>query len=205
MNFEHIPKSNLHTHTRFADGKHTAEEVVLSAIEKGMEVIGFSEHSYNGRNDVYGMKDEETVAAYRAEIQRLQKAYGERIRILLGIEQDSFGGLPTAPYDYVLGSVHYVYLGGEFCAVDHSRAVMEDSRQRGPFSLPPCSPKFRCSRAMAAKPSRTARTQKSRSPPLIVSSSPGYFGLPREICIPVECPWRQTITGGFSTPTGSSR
>jgi hypothetical protein len=29
MNFEHIPKSNLHTHTRFADGKHTAEEVVL--------------------------------------------------------------------------------------------------------------------------------------------------------------------------------
>ena len=130
MNFEHIPKSNLHTHTRFADGKHTAEEVVLSAIEKGMEVIGFSEHSYNGRNDVYGMKDEETVAAYRAEIQRLQKAYGERIRILLGIEQDSFGGIPTAPYDYVLGSVHYVYLGGEFCAVDHSRAVMEDAIRR---------------------------------------------------------------------------
>ena len=42
--------------------------------------------------------------------------------------------------------------------------------------------------AIAANPSLTALMQKSLSPPEIISSSPGYFGLAREICIPVECP-----------------
>ena len=118
-------KSNLHTHTTFSDGKHSAEEVVLSAIAQGMEVIGFSEHSYNANPAVYGMKDIQTVEAYRAEIGRLQNVYGDRIRILLGIEQDSFGTYEPKNYDYVIGSVHYVYAGGEYCPVDHSRAAME--------------------------------------------------------------------------------
>ena len=33
MKLQHLTQSNLHTHTSFADGKNTAEEVVLSAIE----------------------------------------------------------------------------------------------------------------------------------------------------------------------------
>ncbi len=130
MNYEQLIKSNLHTHTSFADGKNTAEEVVLQAIENGMEVVGFSEHSYNGDARIFGMKDAETVAAYRMEIKRLQSVYGDRIRILLGIEQDSFGGVPTEPYDYVLGSVHYVYLNGEYCSVDKSHDTTEDIIRR---------------------------------------------------------------------------
>ena len=38
-------KVNLHTHTCFCDGKNTPEEMVISAIEKGMDVLGFSGHS----------------------------------------------------------------------------------------------------------------------------------------------------------------
>ena len=56
MNLQLLTKSNLHTHTRFADGKHTAEEVVLSAIENGMEVLGFSEHSFHPHPAVFGME-----------------------------------------------------------------------------------------------------------------------------------------------------
>ena len=39
-------KQNLHVHTTYADGKDTPEEIILAAIEKGFDSIGFSEHSY---------------------------------------------------------------------------------------------------------------------------------------------------------------
>ena len=36
---------NLHTHSIFSDGKSTPEEVVVEAINQGMKVLGFSDHS----------------------------------------------------------------------------------------------------------------------------------------------------------------
>ena len=38
-------KENFHTHTQFCDGKSTAEEMLLSAIDKGFSALGFSGHS----------------------------------------------------------------------------------------------------------------------------------------------------------------
>ena len=95
MNLQLLTKSNLHTHTRFADGKHTAEEVVLSAIDSGMEVLGFSEHSFHPHPDVYGMETIDIQKEYRKEIERLKQVYADRIKILCGIEQDSFSGIPA--------------------------------------------------------------------------------------------------------------
>ena len=120
MNLQLLTKSNLHTHTTFADGKHTAEEVVLSAIDLGMDVLGFSEHSFHANPDIYGMRSLEEEAAYRHEIERLKLVYGDRIKILCGIEQDSHSGIPQYVYDYVIGSVHYLRFNGEFCEVDLS-------------------------------------------------------------------------------------
>ena len=37
---------SYHVHTEFCDGKSTAEEMVLSAIENGFDSLGFSSHSY---------------------------------------------------------------------------------------------------------------------------------------------------------------
>ncbi len=130
MNLQLLTKSNLHTHTRFADGKHTAEEVVLSAIDAGMEVLGFSEHSFHTHPTVFGMKSPEDQQAYRKEIQRLKSAYADRIKILCGIEQDSQSGIPTDVYDYVIGSVHYLNLGGELCSVDHTAQITFDAIQK---------------------------------------------------------------------------
>ena len=42
---------NLHIHTTYADGKDLPEEIVLKAIEKGFDSIGFSEHTYNRFSD----------------------------------------------------------------------------------------------------------------------------------------------------------
>ena len=127
MKLQLLTKSNLHTHTRFADGKHTAEEVVLSAIDAGMEVLGFSEHSFHSHPTVFGMKSPQRQAEYRQEILRLKEVYANRIKILCGIEQDSFSGIPTDVYDYVIGSVHYLSLSGEFCSVDLSAEETKDA------------------------------------------------------------------------------
>ena len=45
--------SDFHVHTTFSDGKHTPEEMILSAVEKGMTAIGFSDHSYTAFDESY--------------------------------------------------------------------------------------------------------------------------------------------------------
>ncbi len=121
--------SNLHTHTCFCDGKNTPEEIVQKAIALGMEAIGFSGHSYTPIDTSYCMSLEKT-AQYRAEIERLKKEYGDRIRILCGLELDRYGATPDTVYDYLIGSVHYVSLDGEYCVVDMGAEGLADAVNR---------------------------------------------------------------------------
>lgn len=37
---------NFHTHTTYCDGKNTAEEMILAAINQGFTALGFSGHSH---------------------------------------------------------------------------------------------------------------------------------------------------------------
>ena len=126
-------KVNLHTHTVFCDGENTAEEMVLSAIDRGFDVLGFSGHSYTAFDESYCMSREDTCA-YRTEIARLKKKYADRIEILCGIEQDIYSGMREPGYDYAIGSVHAVrketpegvkYLYVDWSAEDTARAVDE--------------------------------------------------------------------------------
>lgn len=110
--------SNLHTHTTFCDGKNTAEEIVLAAIDKGFSSIGFSGHGYTDFDLSYCMKD---TARYMATIQDLRKQYGSRIEIYLGIEEDAFSPLPNrTEFDYVIGSSHYLKFDNRYYAIDAS-------------------------------------------------------------------------------------
>ena len=115
-----VPKSNLHTHTNLCDGNDTPEEVVLAAIDGKMETLGFSGHSYVHFDLDCCMTREQTVQ-YRNEIVRLKKVYGDRINILLGLEQDYYADDPAEGYDYLIGSVHYLPAHGSYFAVDLSR------------------------------------------------------------------------------------
>ena len=98
-------KQCLHTHSILCDGKDTLEEMVLAAIEKGFDSIGFSGHSFM---DIYAefSMSEEDVKVYKAEIARLQQVYGDRIKIFCGLEKDNYTTLSTEGYDYLIGSVH---------------------------------------------------------------------------------------------------
>ena len=115
--------SDFHVHTTFSDGKHTPEEMVLSAIQKGMTAIGFSDHSYTAFDESYCMKKEKQTQ-YCNEVRSLRETYKERIAIFCGIEQDFYSEAPTEHYDYSIGSVHYLKLGDEYISVDESADIL---------------------------------------------------------------------------------
>ena len=122
-------KQCLHTHSTFCDGKNSLEEMVLSAIGKNFDSIGFSGHSYM---DIYAdfSMGEEKAAAYKAEIKRLQQVYGDKIKIFCGLEKDNYTKASTDGYDYLIGSVHAVQYGDELLYIDWSADRTRDSVQR---------------------------------------------------------------------------
>ncbi len=97
---------NLHTHTEFCDGKSACRELVEKAIELGFNSIGFSGHGYTPFTLTYCMTEENTKK-YIEEVSRLKAEYADKISVYLGIEYDIFSSGSLAPYDYVIGSVHY--------------------------------------------------------------------------------------------------
>ncbi|MBQ8550986.1 MAG: histidinol-phosphatase HisJ family protein [Clostridia bacterium] len=109
--------TNYHTHSTFCDGKSTIEETVLSAIEKGFRVLGFSGHGYTDFDDRYCMQDTE---GYIAEVLRVKEKYKDKIEILLGIEEDMRQPVDRGRYDYIIGSSHYSFSGERFYDVDGS-------------------------------------------------------------------------------------
>ncbi len=109
----------FHTHCTFCDGKNTAEEMVLKAIELGSTEIGFSSHSPLFDNPSWCMTKEGTEK-YKTEILRLKDKYCDKIKIYLGIEYDYYTDIDTSDFDYIIGSVHLVEKNGKFITVDNS-------------------------------------------------------------------------------------
>ena len=139
-------KSNFHTHTQFCDGKNTAEEMVLAAIEKGFDVLGFSSHCFHPLDpDFYKPFDnlwhipQQNIKAYTEEIRRLKEKYACQIQIYLGFEADYFesktygSAIPDklsysefSP-DYLIGAVHFVNTDKGFFTVDHKAEIVKEN------------------------------------------------------------------------------
>lgn len=119
-------KYDLHMHTNYCDGSAAPEEYVKSAIEKGLSTIGFSVHSYVPFDDCCIAK--EKINDYVCEISSLKKKYKDKISILCGVEQDYYSEMTTEPYDYVIGSVHYLKVkGNEYIPIDLSASMLKES------------------------------------------------------------------------------
>ena len=113
--------SNAHTHTCFCDGANTPEEMVQAALAKGFRVLGFSGHGDTPFDHSYAMSAEKT-ASYLQELKRLQKQYAGQIHIVIGMEADLFSHVDTSPYQYLIGSCHYVKSpSGKYYAVDNTK------------------------------------------------------------------------------------
>lgn len=114
---------DLHMHTAYCDGKNTPEEMVQSAIKKGLKTVGVSSHSYTFFDTSYCMQ-KEAVPRYLAELRYLRTKYFDQIHILCGVEQDYYSDYPTEDFDYVIGSVHYIKVDDAYIPIDENPAVL---------------------------------------------------------------------------------
>lgn len=128
-------KANYHTHCTWCDGRNTPEEMVLSAIGKGFDEVGFSSHAMLPGTFLGWGLSEANIRAYAAEIRALAARYEGRIKVLCGVEADYappvatpersvFGAIEP---DYIIGSVHYVAApDGAFVCADESPESLEE-------------------------------------------------------------------------------
>ncbi len=73
--------ADLHTHTVFSHGKNTPEEMVLSAIRKGLKKIAITDHAPS--HIFYGVRN---VPKYLEAIHRARDKYADQIEVLAGME-----------------------------------------------------------------------------------------------------------------------
>jgi len=117
---------DYHIHSCFSDGESSPSEIVNKAIQLGVQEIGFSDHSYTAFDDSYCMKKED-IEKYKSEIKKLKEEYKDKISIKLGIEQDYFSSENTDDYEYVIGSVHYIFVDGRYIEIDNSATSLQDA------------------------------------------------------------------------------
>ncbi len=113
---------DYHTHhDRCGHARGCIEDYVQAALAAGLEEIGISDHA-----PIYWMEGDHplpgtamprsALEGYVEEVLRLRRRYEGRIRVLLGLESDYEPGfedtyrdvLSRYPFDYVIGSVHFV-------------------------------------------------------------------------------------------------
>ena len=102
---------------RSHDGKASIAEQCARAVEIGLDEIGFSEHKdFDPADPVVDYFDYE---AYQTEIEAARQQLGEKLKIRAGVEIDYqiwfeseiAAYLDAHPFDFVIGSVHYVGRG----------------------------------------------------------------------------------------------
>lgn len=112
--------ADLHLHTFYSHGRNSPWEMYRAAQEKGLSLIGFTEHSprpltYNYKNEY---RDHLTAhfSDYIQAISDMRAHAPDTCQVLLGLEMD---WLPAEEafvreacsahdYDYLLGSVHFL-------------------------------------------------------------------------------------------------
>lgn len=109
---------NIHSHTKYCDGRLTPEEMIIAAIGKGCDSFGFSGHSYAPFDVKHSMSRDGTLE-YIAEVRRLKEEYSGSIELFLGIEQEYYSPDQTGGFDFSLGAVHYVKKDDELICVDN--------------------------------------------------------------------------------------
>lgn len=111
-------KQNLHIHATYSDGKDKPEELIIEAIKRGFDSIGFSEHSYMSFSSYPYQMTIADMDDYRKEIRYLKSKYKGEIDIFCGMELEIYSDVPVNDFDYLIGSVHYLDFNGQILGFD---------------------------------------------------------------------------------------
>ena len=115
--------ANYHTHTfRCHHAYGTEQEYVEKAIDRGLQIFGFSDHTpqyFPGEYYSFMRMYPQELDAYCETVRGLQKAYAGRIRIPVGVEAEFYPGtwnemlprLRDAGVEYMIMGQHW--LGNE--------------------------------------------------------------------------------------------
>ncbi|MBF0314592.1 MAG: histidinol-phosphatase [Oligoflexia bacterium] len=123
-------RADLHNHSLYSDGKSTPEEIVLSAIDKRLDVIGISDHAPVGFKDARWSIRREKIDEYIYVLGELKEKYKDKITLLTGLEVDYYKdcdehikALRLTRFDYTIGSVHFFSIKkavGDYYGIDSS-------------------------------------------------------------------------------------
>ncbi|MDY0199419.1 MAG: histidinol-phosphatase HisJ family protein [Tenuifilaceae bacterium] len=105
---------DYHTHTYLSDGRDTHEQMLQSAIFRGLNEIGFSDHI--SIMPVGWALPVKRIGDMVKSVTALQATDTKGVQVKLGVEMDFFPGmenrirkiLQSIPLDYVIGSVHFI-------------------------------------------------------------------------------------------------
>ncbi len=112
------PRVDYHMHTTLCGhAVGSLEEYVQHAIKIGLTEIGFSDHAPMVHERLQGVTmDYRQLSLYHRLINEVKSKYSDKITIKYALEADFIPGfeeqtraiINTYPYDYIIGSVHYV-------------------------------------------------------------------------------------------------
>ena len=91
-----LNKQNLHVHSNYADGKNSLEELIVEAIDKGFDSIGFSEHSYMPFSSYPYQMNVEGTEVYKKEVASLKLKYKDKIGVYCGMEFEYYSDIDTS-------------------------------------------------------------------------------------------------------------
>ncbi len=121
-------RQNLHTHTRFDDGKNTPLEMAQAALDAGLTSLGFSGHSVLPYENEWSMTTA-GEAAYRTAVTEAKTAFAGKLEVFCGLEWDLLSPPPEG-YDYIIGSIHHLPAGEGFVSADESPEATKDALAR---------------------------------------------------------------------------
>jgi len=126
---------NYHNHTRWSDGRATLEEMIAGARAAGLAEFGISDHYApfpDGRTVDWALPPA-FLPEYVARVLAAKEAETSGLVIRLGIEIDFFPEtieatktvLAQYPFDFLIGSVHFVKPGSHFFPIDFAASYWE--------------------------------------------------------------------------------
>ncbi len=109
--------TSYHNHTTWSDGVETVEQMIAGAQKAGLDELGLSDHfalDPDERSSAWAMKSE-FLPEYVAQI-RQAGANAQGLEVRLGLEVDYYpetiqlvpSRLKPYPFDFLIGSVHFV-------------------------------------------------------------------------------------------------